>query len=432
MKAFEAAQDRLLATPRFRKAPGFLTVRNLMEQLQCNDDLPLVHVVGTNGKGSVASMISEMLKAHGLKVGLFTSPHLIDIRERMTVNGHLMTKEQFVEGYDQLTREVTLYTSAGGMAPTFFEQIFLMAMIHFAKCQVDIMVIEAGIGGSSDTTNILENRWLNIITTIGMDHCNVLGSSIEEITTEKAGIARRNIPMVVLKQSRVVNGIIKGICDAHQSDYVEIDPKAVTIMEIGPEGIAFSLDTKYYSYERLYIPSKAKYQLDNSALAIGAMHQLSRHMTIDAEKIAYGLSNFIWHGRMEYVGENHLVDGAHNPQGMTVVAEHINMYEQGKPISVIFCAMSDKDLEGMVDACLTIKGLQSVYLPELPYPRAARAEELTQLFYDRGFKEIHRPGSVENFLKDYKNTVNAGVFTAYVGSLYLTGLLMDIGGYASD
>jgi len=430
-KEFIQIQKEIEAYPRFRKASGFKAVKSLLKRIDYKDSIPMIHVVGTNGKGSVASMVGSILGQHGLKVGLFTSPHLVDIRERMVVNGHLMTESDFVDSYQYLMSIVAEQLSDGGERPTFFELMFLIAILYFKKSKVDVMVMEAGIGGRLDTTNVLENRWLNIMTSISLDHTAILGGTIEAIVDEKAAIIRPGMTTLVLDEDKTISQRIQSIASNKMGNIVLVAPFDGTILERDKESIDFSLDTKYYSYERLRICSLADYQLDNAKLAITAIHLLEDHLVVDPLKIAHGISNFYWPGRMEYITKDLLVDGAHNIAGMTNFVKHLNKYENKTITDLLFACMSDKDVEEMCGVIAKIEMIGTIYLPQLPYLRAVEPRVITQTMEKYGLKTI----VVDNlyaFLDARGSEVGARTLLGAVGSLYLVGAIKKYSGGLSN
>lgn len=424
---FDQIQKDIEAYPRFRKAPGFTAVKALLANIGYKDSIPMIHVVGTNGKGSVASMVGSMLVEHQIRVGLFTSPHLVDVRERMVVNGALMTKESFVRHYKYLMSLVDAQLIEGGERPTFFECMFLLAILHFIDEQVEVMVMEAGIGGRLDTTNVLENRWLNIITSISLDHTSVLGTTIEAIVDEKAAIIRPNVKTVILDTSKAVTQRIQRIGREKMGIIVPVAPFDGIILERDKECIDFSLDTKYYSYERLSIGSSADYQLDNAKLAIIAIHALAEHITVDPSRVRKGLSQFRWPGRMEYITPWLLVDGAHNTAGMIQFVKHLNYYENRATTDLLFACMSDKDYEEMCSVIAKIEKIGTIYLPQLPYLRAIEPSVITSIFKTYGIKTVV-VDDLNEFLDTRESKVGVRTLLGAIGSLYLVGAIKKYSG----
>lgn len=426
MTEFERLQTALEQSPRFRKKPGFTTGKALLSRMGYKDSIPIIHIVGTNGKGSVATMLTEILRCHGLKVGTFTSPHLTDIRERMTVNGSLMPESTFIHHHETLTRHIEAYEKEGGDGPTFFEKMFLLAILHFNQSAVDVILLEAGIGGLLDTTNVLENRWLTIITAIGMDHQGLLGTTIEAIAAQKAGVIRRGVTTVALKDDEAAFAVIERINKEKGGVLVPVPVYDGFISERDSRTIDFSLDTKYYNYEHLRINSGGVWQLTNGALAITAAHELSKHITIDPKKVQEGMEKFHWPGRLEFIEPWLLVDGAHNVDGMKALADYLNTAKTGTTVDVLFACMSDKDYEAMSEILLTVKGLRKVYLPKLPYLRATDDKKMGACLRNKGFTQIDTVEDMEAFLRERADSAGAKTLVCAAGSLYLIGEIKQI------
>lgn len=426
MTNFQELQEQLIHYPRFRKEAGFATVKGLLDRLGYRDQLPIIHIVGTNGKGSVAAMLTEILGCNGLKVGTFTSPHLVDIRERMVVKGSLMSEERFVKLHKNLEKAIDLHIEEGGDKPTFFEMMFLMAIQHFTEEKVDVVLLEAGIGGLQDTTNVLENRWLNIITSIGMDHQGILGDRIEEVASQKAGIIREGIKTLALWDKDQVFQVIQRINVEKKGILIPVLPFNGNIAERSPAAIDFSLETKYYNYERLRIHSGGLWQLNNAKLAIMAAHELANHIQIDPRKVAEGIRKFQWPGRLEFIEPWLIVDGAHNLDGMKALASYLNEQTSFDQIIMLFASMADKDYKAMCQTLLTVDKLAKVYLPDLPYLRAADSQIVSEAFKGLGFDHIDTVKDLEAFLQQMSDEVGARTLVCAAGSLYLVGEIKQI------
>lgn len=431
--SFETIQSDLENYPRFRKKPDFATVKALMDRLSYRDSIPLIHVVGTNGKGSVATMMTSILACHGLKVGTFTSPHLMDIRERMTVNGVMPEKKVFVHYHKSLSAAIKAHIDGGGLAPTFFELMFLLSLMYFNDEKVDVMVMEAGIGGRYDTTNVLENRWLNVITSIGLDHQDVLGPSLEAIVRDKAWIMRKEVLTLALVENDTVLEGLEGVSKEKEANFLSIGPFDGNILERGPRNIDFSLDTKYYNYERLSICANGDHQLTNAKLAIEAVYQLSDHVTVDPKKLVQGIADFYWPGRLEYIEPWLLLDGAHNIDGVKAFVAYMNTLGSSIKAEVVFACMDNKDYKDMCDAVLDIKQLKHIHLARLPYQRAVKAEVMAATFESLGFSQVSILDNIKEFLETKAKDIGDETLLCAIGSLYLVGAIKKYrGGLNND
>ncbi len=429
---YKSLEEHLLQWPRFRKDAEFVTVKALMSGLGYRDEIPMIHIVGTNGKGSVATMVTEMIQAHGLKVGRFTSPHLIDFRERMTVDGQKMSEDNALKNYEVLSNVLNGYIKNGGNNATFFEMMFLMALMYFKDEDVDVMVMEAGIGGGHDTTNVLENRWLNIITPISLDHAQVLGDTIEQVASEKASIIRGNVPTIAWSSSPSVEKIIRGIAEANSNELTFVDHFNGNVAGRTKETIDFSLNTQYYYYDSLRLNMSADYQLNNAALAVEAVHALKSRHSVEPDKVREGLRKAVWPGRMSYIYPWLLVDGGHNVAGLEQFVEHMNLYENHSKVDILFSCMGDKDYERLCQILLGVNNLRNIYLYKLPIARALTFDALAATFELLGFNDVIEVSDLASFLNKRIGDNQTDVVGA-VGSLYLVGELMAYtGGRDSD
>lgn len=422
---FEQIEATLVAYPRFRKEPDFVTVKHILEKMKYDNDIPIVHVAGTNGKGSVIMMLSSMLRECGLDVGVFTSPHIVDIRERMQINGKLMPKEEFVRRYHELQLLVEESKNDGFAKPTFFEWIFLMAMGYFSDKKPDVLLIETGLGGKHDTTNVLENKILTIITSIGLDHVGILGNTVEEIAEKKAGILRQEVPAVYYNETEAVNRVIEDACTLKNAQLIDVLPFDVKILKRSEESIDFYLGNKYYNYEALRSNAVTDYQTANVKIALTSIDVLSEYFEIDKVTAIKGLRNFEWIGRMHYLTENFLLDGAHNVAGITAFVKTVNNNGH-ENVDVLFSCMPDKQMDEMVDALREMHSIRTVYIPLTHFFERASADKIAQCFMQKGFESVIVLENLEHFINDRLSFVGARTLLVCVGSLYLVGEVIKI------
>ncbi|NQU79799.1 bifunctional folylpolyglutamate synthase/dihydrofolate synthase [Candidatus Woesearchaeota archaeon] len=273
-------------------------------------DLKVIHVVGTNGKGSVAAMMSKIIERAGHKVGMFTSPHLVDVRERIQVNNQLISKEEF--------REVFLEAKSKFTDLTFFELITLMAVLHFSKQKVDYAVFEAGLGGTYDATNF-ETSLMTVITRISLDHTHILGDTVEKIAKDKCGAIKQNQPVVVTHTNNTVMDLIRQIVDEKESRLVLAE------------------DTSYD------VSLKGQFQKENAGIAVMA----ARELNISDGTIKKALQEVRWPGRVEFIEDNILLDCAHNPAGITALGKYVETLEYDM-LYIVFGVSKNKDYDEMI------------------------------------------------------------------------------------
>lgn len=327
------AREYLLDIPFWTKKKNTLEqVRAFLEELgNPDEELQIIHVAGTNGKGSVCADLTSVLREAGYHVGTFVSPHLVDIRERFLLDGIPVSEEIFERSFQKVLSAVQMMTSRGYCHPTFFEFVFLMAMVIFQEQKPDYVILETGLGGRLDTTNVIRRPLGCVITSISLEHTQYLGDSIEKIASEKAGIIKKGIPVVY---------------DANQPEASAVICKRAEEMA----SKAYGLDRED-SYGQ--VDFAAPYQAMNAALAVKLL-QVLEIPGVDDQVIQRGLSSVCWKGRMQKIGPGIWLDGAHNPGGIQAFIEAVRKISgtdttgQGG-LQLLFAAVSDKDYGQMIE-----------------------------------------------------------------------------------
>ncbi len=378
-----------------------------------------VHVTGTNGKGSVCAFISEMLMAHGLEVGLYTSPHLVDFRERIKVGDDEIPEE------DVLRIGLALKKIADQMASedrekqlTFFEFTTGMAFEYFRQRGLDIVVAEVGMGGRLDATNVLTPE-VCVITRIGLEHTNYLGATIPDIAREKAGIIKPGVPVVTCEQNPEALAVILNTCRKKGSRLVRIG------LDFSVDGVQQSLAGTEFDYAgwnraRLKTRLLGSYQAENAAAAVATVETLHDHgIHVTSEEIEKGIKDTTWPGRLDVVSRSPLVilDGSHNPDGVSITARVLS--DLGVvPLTIVVGCMDDKDAAGIVRALKPISA--RMICTQAKYKRALPAAKLAEL----ARREYRGPVDVEEssesaFEAGLKSEMGKGM--CVIGSLYLVG-----------
>ena len=329
-----------------------------------------VHIAGTNGKGSVAAMLHAVLSAAGYRVGLYTSPHLVSFTERIRVGATEIAEDDVVA----LAREIHTAASVRGIELTFFEFVTVMAFLYFARTRVDLAVVEVGLGGRLDATNVLDPV-AALVTTIGLDHQEFLGDTIESIAREKAGIIKPGRPVIV-----------GNVCDQARAVL------AATAAEVGAPALWLGRDfsgsrTGPFCYsgfgielDNLMLPLRGQHQRDNAAIAIAAALQLRDRLIISDAAIRRGISSVRWPGRLDVVQAQPLIllDGAHNVDGVRVLVAELPNIVEGRDVHLLFGVMRDKHWQPMVEA-LGPHVAHVTVVPTLP-PRGEDPAVLAQSF----------------------------------------------------
>ena len=351
---------------------GLATMMRLMARLGMpHARYPALHIAGTNGKGSTAAITAAVLQAAGYRVGLYTSPHLVEFRERIRVNGEMIDESQVALLTEQLQA-----LCGEDLAPTFFEYTTAMAFQYFADSEVDVAVIEVGLGGRFDATNVV-TPMASAVTTISFDHQEYLGSTLSSIAFEKAGIIKSGVPVVVGRLEDEAWRTIDQVARERQASVMRLDEDFCTEGETSGK---FSYCGRGIQYDGLQCALEGRHQLDNAACALALLEvAASQGITVTAEAVRTGLSLVDWAGRLEVVGQHPtiLLDGAHNPAAATVLADYLlrsDRFRLLRPVVVVLGMMRDKNHRGFVEPLKDL--VDEVILTQPDLPRAATAQEL--------------------------------------------------------
>ena len=371
-------QDYLHSLQRFGVKLGLQNVGAVLSA--CGDPqrrFPSVHVAGTNGKGSVCAMLASILRADGRRVGLYTSPHLADVRERIRIDDRTISESDFDRLLGRIRNTIDRLLAAGRLEahPTYFEVLTILAFLHFAECKVDIAVLEVGMGGRFDATNIV-NPLVSVITSISLDHREYLGSTLSAIAFEKAGIIKPGVPVVSGVEGRAAEAVIRRQARALGAPLASV---------FGRDGALFAARTAAgfrFRYEfcgeafpfRLKLPGR--HQGENAAVVIAAARTLGCvELPIARRTILSGLAAAEWPGRLETVGRRPIVllDGAHNEDGARALAAYVRDFVRA-PLVLVFAMLKDKAVGRAAE--LLFPRPETVILTSIPSPRAASPEEI--------------------------------------------------------
>lgn len=396
-------------------APGLERIRTLLHALgDPQKELKFVHVAGTNGKGSVCAYLASVLRCAGYRVGLCTSPFLEDFRERIQVDGELIPPEVLGE-LTELARP-----AAEGMEdhPTEFELITAVAMLYFRRCRCDIVVLEVGLGGALDASNVIDVPEAAVITAMGMDHAAILGPTLGDIAAAKAGIIKPGGAVVSFGGCPEADAVIRERCREQGAQLTEVDFSRLRVVGTGLDGT----DLEFAPYGALHVPLVGLYQAKNAAVAVTTVEVLEkRGWEISRRALEQGLASVCWPGRLEVVrraGPVILRDGAHNAHGMAATVESLRALFPGKKLTILMGVMADKDVEDMLKLLAPIAGQVFTVRPESP--RAMPAEELAALVNRYGVPAVPCAG-VAAGLQAAAEAAGADGAVCALGSLYLVG-----------
>lgn len=395
----------------------------LMERLgNPSMDRKIIHVAGTNGKGSVCSFLDAMLRKGGKKTGLFTSPHLIRINERYMIGGEPVSDGTFVDAFEKVMGMVRAFVKEGGDHPSYFELLFLMGMVIFEEADVEYIVLETGLGGRLDATNVVPHPLACIITSISRDHTEYLGETIPEIASEKAGIIKPGVPVIYDGHVPEASAVIRRKAEQENSPFCELLPSMYRKEEVSREGIRFSFSSEKWGETKLKIPYIAEYQMMNASLAWFTMQCLKETHEIPAELLKEGIEASRWPCRMETVMPGVVIDGAHNEDGIGQFIRTASFFAEKQEVTILFSAVSDKKYEEMIRKISREIRPAKVVATQIEGSREVPAQELAEDFRRAGCREVYaRENICEAF--DLACGLRGDGMLFCVGSLYLAGEL---------
>lgn len=405
----------LFGLHRFGMRLGLERIEALLDRLgEPHRRFASVHVAGTNGKGSTAAALASILTKAGLRTGLYTSPHLVRPEERIAVDGVPIASEEFVE---LVARVRPLVDELGA---TFFEAITAMAFVYFAERKVEVAVVEAGLGGRLDATNVL-HPLLSLITSIDLDHVEHLGATVREIATEKAGIIKPGVPCLTSAANAEALQVLRRITKSRKAPFQTVaEVFRVTDVELGQEATSFSLVNERVAFRGLRSPLVGEHQVSNCALAVSAACLLSHHdARITPTAIRAGLENTRWPGRLQKIAERPtmLVDVAHNPAAVRCLTSAMKLFAYRR-LLVVMGVMRDKDYRAMVTALAPLASVAIAVAPATP--RALPAQELAAAFRAHGV-HVHEADSPRTGIALARRLASAEDLVLCTGSHYTVG-----------
>lgn len=395
-------------------APGLGRMRALLRALgDPQRGRKFVHVAGTNGKGSTCACIASVLRAAGYRVGLNTSPYLMTFHERIQVNGALISDEELAS----LAEEIRPAAEAMTEHPTEFELITAIALLHFCRKDCDISVLEVGLGGALDASNVIDVPEAAVLTAMGMDHVALLGPAQADVAAAKAGIIKPGGDVVSYGECPEADGVFRRACKERGAVLTEVDFSRLRPRSFGLDGSQFD----FAPYGNLYLPLTGAYQLKNAATAITALEVLRKKgWRVSEEALRRGLAQVRWPGRFEVLRRDpvFLLDGAHNAHGMTAAAESLGALFPRRKIVFVLGLLADKDVSAMLDALAPLA--KQVFTLQPDSPRAMEAEALTSLLAERGVP-ARACGTAEEGVRSAMEAAGRSGIVCALGSLYLSG-----------
>lgn len=414
--------------PPVRVSPHFQLDR-VRRQLQLigspQQRIPAVHIAGTKGKGSTAAMVDSMLRASGLRTGLFTSPHIELFEERMRVDGRQPTPDELTSLVSELqSRLETADADLIRDPPTYFEVATLLAWLYFDRQQAEVVVLETGLGGRLDCTNVC-SPLVSVITSISLDHMAILGDTVEQIAAEKAGIIKRDVPVILgVRQPSVVE-LCESTAAEHAAPVCRLDASLeVHVSSHDRRGQQITVRTPETVHKDLWLPLVGRHQADNAALAVAAAEAVSRHDSrVTAESIRRGLQQTSWPLRFEVIAGSPtiILDAAHNPDAVSAVLSALNSGEwPEQPRALIFGACRDKDLSGMLRLLLP-QFDHVTFIRSSRSPRGCTPDELHAAATGIPHSAVIRQAdTMEDAVETGRSLVGSEGLICVTGSLFLT------------
>lgn len=423
---YAEAVEYILNVPRFTKKNKMENTIELMERLgRPERDMKIIHVAGTNGKGSVCAFLSTILVKAGKQTGLFTSPHLVKINERFQLNNEPVSDEDFLAAYLKVQAAVEDMQRDGFAHPTYFELLFALAMVLFQEKHMEYVVLETGLGGRLDATNMVEKPLVTVITSISLDHTEILGDTIEKIAYEKAGIIKPQVPVIYDGHCKEAEKVILARAEELKAPAFGLQEGMYEILENTEKSIDFSLNTGYYEHTRVTVPYLAHYQVINSALALLAMDVIDQEREISVGVRVQAIGETTWQGRMETVMPGVVLDGAHNADGVREFVRTVRRVQQENRVTLLFSAVMEKNYERMIQTICEQTELSHVTVTEIAGDRNVPAEELAEVFRKYTGAPVRAvPVISDAFAAALEEKQDGMLFC--VGSLYLVGELKSI------
>ncbi|MCC0736661.1 bifunctional folylpolyglutamate synthase/dihydrofolate synthase [Clostridioides sp. ZZV14-6009] len=426
---YEEALEYISQTNKFGIRLGLENIGKLLELLgNPQETLNIIHVAGTNGKGSVCSFISNILRESGYKVGLYTSPYLETFTERIRVNGENIPQEDVARIIDLIKEKIEVMVSQGYAYPTEFEVVTAMAFYYYSEQKVDFVALEVGLGGRYDATNIITKSLVSVITSISLDHTGILGDTIEKIAYEKAGIIKENGVVVVYDQTNEAKDVINSVCKEKNAKYIEVNFDNINIKKSNINSQVYDCNVMGETYKNLEIMLIGEHQINNSILAMSVLKYLKDTKKLDnvsEESIREGLITTKWPGRIEKIKESpiFIIDGAHNEDGAKSLAKALDKHFKDKKLTLLIGMLEDKDIDGVLD--ILMPKFSKVVTTTPNNPRAINSDILKEKIL-KYVSDVTSKHEIEDAVNYTLETSNKDDIIISAGSLYMIGTVRTL------
>lgn len=381
--------------------------------------MKFIHIAGTNGKGSCVETISNILVIQGYKVGKFISPHLIKYNERISINGENITDQEMSDLIEELKPKIDLYNKTKNISITLFELETIMALLYFYRKNVDFVILETGLGGLYDCTNIISNPLISIITSIGYDHMNILGNTLSEITYQKAGIIKENSNTVIFEQEKMINNIFIKECGKKNNELYIIKKEDI-------KNYSYDKNYQYFDYKdmkHIEINLKGIKQIENASICIESIKILNKlGYEISEQNMRKGLKSVVHKGRMEILNQDPLIiyDGAHNEPAIINFKRSIDMYYKEIEKVYIVSILKSKDYKKIIELLLEDKKSTFIFTSGNDINRYVSNDVLYKEALKYGNKKIYMK-SLKEAIKIIMSNKNRNIANFIVGSFYIYG-----------
>ena len=419
---YNEALDYIHGTYKFGSKLGLENIKDLLARLgNPQKQYRVIHVAGTNGKGSVTSMITNILHEAGYKVGMFISPYLENFTERIQVELREIPREDLAKTTQQVKEKVDEMVASGRNHPTEFEIVTAIGFLYFARQKIDIAVVEVGLGGRFDATNVVDEPLLSVITAIGFDHMDILGSTLGEIAFEKAGIIKQGRPVVSYPQLGEASSVIREAARERKSPYYEVDGHQIDVKESSLDENVFDFRYGDELYRDLKLKLVGEHQLLNAATALTAIEVVKElGLTVSKEAVVQGLLKTRWPGRLEKIQDNPiiLIDGAHNAAGADALAHTVSTYFANDDLTLVLGVLKDKEVDAIVNRLCPLAHKVIITRPDSP--RAMDPVKLSEKVLVYNNNVTVEPDIIRAIHKGIDAAGEQGVILI-CGSLYLVG-----------
>lgn len=423
MMNYQDAVDYIDQIPKYADSPVPAHTFSLMELLgNPQDSLKVIHVAGTNGKGSICAYITEMLVGQGCRVGTFTSPHLVRMNERIKVNNVPVEDEVFLDAF------LRVKDASERLGDTnYFEYLFAMAMLIYQEAGLDYAVLEVGLGGRKDATNVIKHPAVSVIASISLDHTEVLGDTIAQIAFEKAGIIKEGCPVVYDGCQPEASAVFEAEAAKLHAPAYGVDHENWTLLARSGQGLSFQVNEGFLKGHTIQVPFIAGYQAANAMVALSALNCLNRLGTEEEiEQALSAITRTVWPGRMQQVYPGVYLDGAHNSDGILHFVETVASMPCAGKKYLLFTAVKEKDLDHMTEFLAARTDFSGIFVTELDHnSRAVSAESLAEKFRRFYDGPVYVCPHIKDAWEQAMEIKKEQDILFIAGSLYLVGSVME-------